>query len=210
MKSKEYHAEQILRELSADPLTRDYRVSPREVYPIMDSIVNDLASKKYFDNWEIGYNGLSEMYWTTWPSIEVTDYQDNKPSTLDMPSFYVDLPRNMGIQLIPLLNPDITVIITNIREHRLYKNTPAGDLQGKLAAYPIAQTMYFNRKGVKIDFGDMMVRMAVRTSESIAANQPYPIPADKELVVRKAVVEWFRDRLSQGIDPVRDNNLQRQ
>lgn len=210
MRSKEFFAEEVLRATSADPLTRDYKISPREVYPILDRIVNDLAKKGFFENWESGYRGISEMFFTTWENVEVNDFDDEEPSTLELPATYVDVGRNEGIQLIPLGNAEIIVTITTILEMRQYKNTPAGDLQGGLAAYPIGNKMVFNRSSVKSKYGNMMVRLAVRDSSAIAANQPYPIPADKEGLVINGAVAWFRDRLKQGIDPVRDNNLQLQ
>lgn len=206
--TKEYYAESVLRELSADPLTRDFKISPREVYRRLDTIVNDLAKNSYFENWKSGYRGLSEMFMTTWDSVEVTDFEDSLPSTLNIPATYSDIGRNEGIQLIPLENADVTVTITTIMEMRQFRNTPAGDLQGGLAAYPIGNRMVFNRTKVKAKYGNMMVRLAVRDSSAIGDNQPYPIPADKEGLVIKAAVEWFRDRLRQGIDPVRDGNLQ--
>lgn len=208
--TKEFFAEEVLRAQSADPLTRDFKISPREVYPVMDRIVNDLAKKGFFENWESGYRGVSEMFMTTWENVEVTDNEDEEPSTLILPATYIDIGRNEGIQLIPLGNAEVIVTITTIMEMRQYRNTPAGDLQGGLAAYPIGNKMVFNRTSVQSKYGNMMVRLAVRDSSAIAANQPYPIPADKEAVVVSAVVAWFRDRLKQGIDPVRDNNLQMQ
>jgi len=210
MRTKESFAEEVLRSLSADVLTRDFKISPREVYPRLDAVVNDLASKSFFRNWQAGYRGLSEMFWTTWENIEVIDNDDEQPSTLTLPATYIDIGRNEGIELIPLANPDIIVIITTIKEMRQFRNTPAGDLQGGLAAYPIGNKMVFNRTNVQSKYGNMMTRLAVRDSAAIPANQPYPIPADQENTVTSAVVAWFRERMRQGIDPIRDDNLQMQ
>ncbi len=213
-KTKEIFAEQILRELSADPLTRDFKIFPREVYPRMDAVVNDMAVKQQLINWSVNYGGTSEMYLTTWglndDAIEVTDPENEGASYFDLPVNYNDLPRNGGInQIIPMDNAEITVIITTLREYRLYKSSPAGGMQGKLAAYPIGSRMFFNQSAVKQNFGDMMVRLMVRDSSQIAANAPYPIPSDKELMMIKICVSWFRDRIEQGIiDPIRDGNLQ--
>lgn len=211
-KTKEIFAEQILRELSADPLTRDFKIFAREVYPRMDAVVNDMAVKKQFDNWSVGWGGTSEMYLTTWglnnDAIPVVDPENEGASYFDLPVNYSDLPRNGGINgIIPMQNADITVIITSLREYRLYKNSPAGGMQGKLAAYPIGNRVFFNQSAVKVNFGDMMLRLMVRDSSQIAANAPYPIPSDKEYIMIKTCVDWFRDRLTQGADYVRDNNI---
>lgn len=204
----------VLRELSADPLTSDHKIFPREVFPRLDAIVNAMAKDAQLANWEQNYGGTSEMYLTTWglnnDAIPVTDPDSEGQSYFDLPVNYIDLPRNGGInQIIPMENAEVTVIITTLREHRLYKNTPAGDLQGKLAAYPIGSRMFFNRANVKADYGDMILRLAVRDSSVISDSAPYPIPADKEHVVIKAAIAWFKDRIAMGSDLVRDGNTQR-
>src|SRR6187399_1139993 len=113
IKTKLFYAEQILRQLSADPLTSDFKISPREVYPRMDAIVNDMAAKKQMENWSAGYGGTSELYLTTWglndDAIEVIDPENEGASYFDLPvTNYVDLQRNGGInQIIPMDNPDI-------------------------------------------------------------------------------------------------------
>lgn len=210
-KTKGLFAEDVLRSLSADPLTRDFKIFPREVFLRLDAVVNELAKKSFFENWQVGYGGVSELYLTTWglndDAIPVVDPEDEGASYFDLPISYVDLPRNEGInQVIPMDNPDITVIITTLRESRLYKNTPAGSMQGRLAAWPIGSRMFFNQSNVKANYGDMMLRLAVRDASVISDNAIYPVPADKEQYVITQCVNWFKDRLLQGSDVVRDNN----
>lgn len=210
--TKALFAEQILRDLSADPLTSDFKIFPREVYLRMDAIVNDMAVKQQLNNWAANYGGTSEMYLTTWglndDAITVIDPENEGASYFDLPVSYSDLPRNGGInQIIPMANADITVIITTLREYRMYKNTPAGGMQGKLAAYPIANRMFFNQSAVKANFGNMMLRLMVRDSSVIDDDAVYPIPADKVDFLIKSCVAYYRDRIANGADIVRDGNL---
>lgn len=208
MTTKEILAERVLRELQADFIGRDFKIRPREVYPRLDAVVNALAKQSFFENWKMGFGTLGEQFLTTWENVTVTDQPYSQPSYLDLPVNYVDLPMNQGIyEILPLTNPDILVIITTQREYRMYRNTAAGDFEQQLAAYPIGSRLYFNKASVNQQYGNMMVRLVVRDSSIIAANQPYPIPADKEETVVRACVQWFRDRLSQGSDLVADSKL---
>jgi len=211
-KTKLFYAELILRELSADPLTSDFKISPREVYPRMDAVVNDMAAKQQLNNWSVNYGGTSELYLTTWglnnDAITVVDLPDEAASYFDLPVNYVDLPRNGGINsIIPMENADVTVIITTLREYRMYKNTPAGSMQGRLAAYPIGSRMFFNQSEVQANYGDMVLRLMVRDSSVISDSAPYPLPADKEDALIKICVAYYRDRIQQGADIIRDGNL---
>jgi len=210
--TKEYFAEQVLRELQADFLGRDQKILPREVYPRLDAIVNQLARENFFENWKVGFGGVGEQFITTWEDVEVTDQTDAKPSFFTLPVVsYVDLPRNGGLyEIIPLDNAEKMVIVMALREWRQYKNTPAGNLEKQLACYPIGNKMFFNMDMVKQNYGNMMVRLVVRDSAQIPADQPYPIPADKKDQVIKMCVDFFRSRLKQGADLVKDDNLRLQ
>ena len=142
--------------------------------------------------------------------MTVTDVT-NGQSYFDLPVRYADLPRNQGIyEVVPLAAPDKLVIVTSLREYRQYKNTAAGNFEGQLVAYPIASRMFFNRDKVQQYYGHMMLRLVVRDSSTIATDAPYPIPADKEEMVLKACVQWFRDRLAQGSDLVADDQVKLQ
>lgn len=210
MKTKIWFAQQILNELENDKRTIDFKIDEREVFLRLDSMVNEMARQNYFDNWKLSGTGIDEQFMTTWLDIGVIDQDNSLPSYLELPARYVALPRNGGIEEIwptryVTKNQPSVVIITH-RDLRLYASNPAGNLEGRLAGYPLGfSRFYFTTCEVKKKYGNMGVRLIIRDSSVIENDQPYPVPADKEQELIAGCVDWFRARQKGGADEVRDN-----
>lgn len=213
MKDKLWYAAQVILSLQNDYTNIDTKIDEREVLLRIDAVVNDLAKKDYFENWRLSGGAVDEQYITTWDSIEVQDQLNGLPSYLDLPSNYVALPMNGGIETIAPVKwtagYESGVIITTFSDYRRYQNNPAGNMQGRLTGYPIGSKFYFTTcdVGKKVS-KEMIVRLVIRDSSMIADDQPYPIPADKENLVIATVVAWYRERRAQPTDEVRDNRDQ--
>lgn len=209
MKTKKLYAERVLTQLQDDYRNIDFKIDEREVFLALDTIVNDLARQNFFDNWKVYGSEVDEQYVTTWENVEVTDDEDGRPSYLTLPSNYAALPNNKGIDEIWPLNYgeyNQSVVIMTHRDLRLYQNSMANSLQDRLGGYPQGRKFIFNQCGVKGKIGNMGVRLVGINSSDIGANDPYPIPADKEMEVITMAVEWFKSRRLQPTDQVRDNN----
>ena len=84
----------------------DWKIQPREVFLVIDDIVNAMAKENYFENWKLTGANTDEAYITTWAddaALTVTDVTD-QPSYLTFPSIYAALPMNNGIVEIWPLN----------------------------------------------------------------------------------------------------------
>jgi len=208
-KTKKWYAEQVLRQLENAPLNIDFKIDEREVFPRLDAVVNSMAKQNFFENWKVFGAEVDEQYITTWPEVVVTDQNNGRPSFLTLPANYAALPNNKGIDEIwPLKYGEYnqSVIIMQHRDIRLFQNSMAGNLQLRLGGYPQGRTFFFTDCGVKGKYGNMGVRLVGISSADIAADAPYPIPADMEQTVIQNVVEWFMDRRAQPTDIVRDGN----
>lgn len=211
-KNKRQLAQQVLNELSTDKINIDFHIDEREVFLRMDALVNEMARKSFFDNWQVSGPSLDEQYITTWDgdnAIEVVDV-DYQPSYLVLPAGYIELPRNAGIvEIWPIEPSDFgqTVVIMSHSDVRMMQNSRASNMQGRLWGYPRGDNFVFGESDVAKRFGETFgVRLAIRDSSAISLTAPYPIPADKESVLVAKLVDWYRKRLGIGSDTVRDSN----
>lgn len=213
MQTKKYFAEQVLLELQNDFRNIDFKIDEREVFLRLDSVVNELARKNYFDNWKLNGAGVDEQFITTWEPVVVTDPDDESPSYLTLPSSYAALPKNGGIdEVYPLKYTDSSpsaVVILSHSDYRMLSRNPAFGMQGRLSAYVQGKKLIFMQCKVASNFGkNFGVRLVVRDSSLIADNELYPIPSDHQKTVVDQCVQWFRDHRMQPTDSVRDNKDQ--
>lgn len=211
IRTKRYYAEQILLGLQNNYPESDWKIDFREIYPQMDHVVNKLAAQNYFDNWKLTGTGIDEQFITTWDEVTVTDYDNKVPSEFTIPSNYAALPNNRGIdEIVPLKfqqnGNDYSVVIMSHGDYRRYKQMPAGKLEGRLGGYPKGKKFIFTECGVKKKYGNMMVRLVVRSASDIAADEQYPIPANFEGQVIKEVMLYFVEKRNEPTDIVRDKN----
>jgi len=214
-KTKIGYAEAVLLELQESLRNRDEQVDKREVIIRMDAIVNQMAKEGVLENWKLGFGyQTDEQYLTRWEWLTVTDPTDKSPSYIAIPANYVALAKNGGINQVYFQN-DFTsakkkyfdpVIITTYQEVSLYRSNMAGKLEGRISCYPRNGNLYFDRGNINKIYGNIGMALVVRDSSSIADDQPYPIPADKEHLIIANLVQWFRSRRAQPQDLIRDNN----
>lgn len=208
--NKRSFAQQILNELSKERLNIDFRIDEREVFLRMDAIVNEMGRVSYLQNWKLSSAYLDEQFVTTWDgdnALTVVDVED-QPSYFTLPASYSDLPRNSGIQEIwPLEYSEFnqSVVIMSHGDLRMFQNTKAANMQGRLFGYPKGELFVFGETEVAAKFGEKFgVRLAIRDSSMISLTAPYPVPADKHQELITRCVDWFRKRLMVGSDDIRD------
>ncbi len=211
--SKRWVAQQVITELQNDKPNIDFKIDEREIFNRMDAEVNQMARQSFFDNWKFSGANLDEQFITTWDgenAITIVDPPNGQPSYLELPASYVDLPRNRGIDEVwPLDYTDYSqsVVITSHRDIRLYKNNKAGNMQGRLFAYPQGRRLIFSTCNVSKKYCEKFgVRLVIRDSSLIGYDEVYPIPADKMKALITILVVWFRARREQPTDRVRDSN----
>lgn len=210
-KSKRYYAEVVLAEMQNDLRNIDFKLEERDVFVRLDAIVNEMAKQSFLSNWKLSVGGLDEQWLTRWDDVTVVDPGNGLYSYMDLPVHYADLPMNRGIdEIYPMKfqqdGKNHSVVILAHRDMRLYSNNMAGNFQGRLAGFVKSYRFTFNRSDVKKKYGNMGLSLVVRSAADIAIDAPYPIPADAENAVVTACVEWFRERVRQPKDEVRDKN----
>lgn len=216
MKTKRFYAERVKDRLINQYQNEDFKVDERFIFACLDSVVNSLARKAFFDNWTLSGAGIDEQFLTRWDgdsAITVVDQQDGRPSYFELPVNYADLPRNRGIDEIWMQKYGKTnnsVVIISHRDVRLYSQNMASSNQGRVTGYPQGTRFYFsgpeNGCKIKAKYGNVGLSLVVRDSSLIALDAPYPIPADKEDHIIELSIARYIDKRGQPIDKVRDGN----
>lgn len=213
MSTKRYYAESVMSGLINGYPDIDWKIDIRDIFAVMDAVVNKLAKDGFFFNWKWGTAGVSEGFITTWENLEVTDPSDKLHSYFTLPLNYADLPMEQGIDEIwPMKyqaeGKNHSVVVLKHRDVRLLENNMAGSMQGRLSGFPQGTTFYFTSCNVKKKYGNMGCRLVVRDSSLIGEDAQYPIPADKELEMIKLCVDWFREKREIPPNKVRDKQDQ--
>ena len=209
-KTRLYYAQRVIMALQDDYTSLEFKIQEREVFPVIDDIVNRMAEQDYFDNWKMSGMGIDEQFITQWDIVNVVDQDNELPSYFEFPSNYVALPNNRGIDEIwPLKfrknGDDHSVVIMTHSDYRRYKSLQAGSLEGRLGGYPQGTRFYFTSCGVKKKYGNVGLRLVIRSSRDISDTAPYPVPANREGDVILMAIKYFVDKRNGQTDPVRDS-----
>jgi hypothetical protein len=213
MKTKRQYSERILIRLQNDHRNIDFKINERQVFLMMDEVVNAMATDNYLANWKLTGAGIDEGFITTFEPVTITDPVDGNYSYLDIPSNYAALPKNRGIDGIYPLKYTTTnqqsVIILSHMEYRQFMNNPARSMEGRLWGYLKGMRLTFGKCEVGKKYGPQWgVRLVVRDSSTIANDQWYPIPSDVEEEMIEKVVEKLLGKRATPTDSVRDNKDQ--
>lgn len=211
IRSKKYYAERVLTDLQDAFRNADFKIQPREVYLVLDDIVNSLAKDDYFNNWKIvGGPQLDEQFITTWDGANALTVVDpeNQPSYIVIPAHYVALPMNDGILEVWPMNYAFGAVRKRLHSDiRRTRRLMSGNMQQELGGCPVGANYVFDQIDVGATYGTKFgIRLAIRDSSAISETAPYPIPADlEEQVIARAVMR-FKERRMSPTDTVRDKN----
>lgn len=210
-RTKRYYYDRVILGIQDSPgFNIDWKVQPREVFLIVDDIVNSLAKQNFLDNWKVSGDGVDEQFVTEWSGssgITVVDPTD-QPSYLTLPANYAALPNLAGIREIWPENYEYGFVkIVPHEDIRRTRNLMSGNFQGELAGYPRGNLFVFNQVNVGKNFSTTFgVRLVIKDSTMITETEPYPVPADlEEEIIRRAIEFVLKKRLS-PTDLIRDRN----
>lgn len=207
--TKKYIGDRIIGGLQDANPNIDFRsIDPREVFRVVDDIVNAMARDNYFENWKLFGPRVDDGFITTWDgdnAIEVEGEED-EPSYLTFPANYAALPKNGGIDEIWPINYEFRSVI--IRDHsdiRRTRRLMSGNLQGELGGCPKGGVFQFDQINVAENYAETFgMRLVVKDSSEISDTAPYPIPSNiVEEVIKRGII-YFTEKRLQPTDVVRD------
>lgn len=213
LRSKLSFSEEIRSALDADFGTRDMQVDPREIMLKLDQVVNEHARLGDLENWKMNKGEfVDDTFTTSFEWLTVTDPSNKMPSYVQLPATPVALDTNRGIDQVYFKNDFSAVkkkyfdpvIITSFKDLSSYRNTLGGELHGRISCYPKDGYLVFDRGNINATYGDIGIRLVVRDASYLGDNDPYPIPADRQHIIIDSVIKFFRDKLAQATDHIRD------
>lgn len=211
-KSKKYYSDRVLKALQDAFPNIDFKIGEREVFLVIDDVVNAMAKDNYFENWKLYGAGLDEGFVTEWSgdnAIAVVDPDGGEePSYFVMPATPAALPRHGGIVEVWPSNWEFgSVRIMDHGDVRRTRKLMSGNLQGELGGYRSGNRFVFNQTEVRKNYAETCgVRLAVKDSTELAVDAIYPIPSNLQEEVIKRVVAHFAGRREAPTDVVRDGN----
>lgn len=214
LRSKWSFSEEVISALQPDYTSRDLSIDPREVLLRLDQIVNEQAKLGTLENWKMNRDEFIDDTWiTTWEWLTLTDPANKANSYVQLPATPMDLPDNRGVDQVYFKNDFSAVkkkyfdpiVITSFRDVSTYRNTMGGELEGRISCYIKNGYLYFDRGDVNATYGQIGLRLVVKDASAIGDNDPYPIPADRQRLVIDMCIDFFRKKLAQVGDEIRDD-----
>lgn len=213
MKTKRQYSDRVMFRLKNDHRNIDWKIDERQVFLMLDEVVNSLAADNYFSNWRLTGAGIDEGFITTFEPVSVVDPGNGLFSYIDIPCNWAALPKNRGIDgIYPLKytqGSTQSVIVMSHMDYRQFMNNPARGMEGRLFGFLKGMRLTFGTCDVGKKYGtNFGVRLVVRDSSQIGLDQWYPIPSDFEDDVIDRVVEKLIGKRLTPTDSVRDNKDQ--
>lgn len=214
LRTKLFYGEQILNEISQGRRNRDETIDIREAIVRLDAVVNDLAKSGILTNWKAGFtNGIDDQYSMTFEFLTATDPSNGEPSYVQIPSNYIQLPDNRGIEQVYFQNSFSAVkrkyfdpvIVRNFKSFSQLRNNRAGRMEGRISCAPKNGFLVFDRGNINATYGPLGLRLIGRNSSALSDTDPYPIASDQEAMIIGLCVDWFRARQAQRPDLIRDD-----
>lgn len=213
LRTKFSYVETVLTELRAQFIGRDLQLDPRDVLLKMDSIVNESAKAGLLQNWKMNLGGgIDDQFITDFTPLTVTDPVNKGASFVQIPAHYGALQDNLGIDQVYFVNSFTTpkrkyfdpVLIVSFKDISSYRNTIGADLEERISCYPKGGYLYFDRGEINLKYGPIGIRQFVRDSGAIADDAPYPISATEESMIMNQLIQFYRLRLAQQGDLIKD------
>lgn len=213
LRTKYSYADEVLLGVRAQYPGRDIHIDPREIFLKLDQWVNDRAKAGFLLNWKVFKSQhIDEGYLTRWEYITVTDPDNKAPSYFQIPAQYAELPDNQGINQVYFENSFTStktkyfnpVIITSFKDLSSYRNTVGEYLEGRISCYPRGGFMYFDRGEINTKYGRIGLALVVRDASAITDDAAYPIPADIQKTMINEIIEFYRLKLLQPQDNIKD------
>lgn len=213
MKTKRQYSDRVMFRLKNDHRNIDWKIDERQLFLMLDEVVNSLAADNYFSNWRLTGAGIDEGFITTFEPVSVVDPGNGLFSYIDIPCNWAALPKNRGIDgIYPLKytqGSTQSVIVMSHMDYRQFMNNPARGMEGRLFGFLKGMRLTFGICDVGKKYGtNFGVRLVVRDSSQIGLDQWYPIPSDFEDDVIDRVVEKLIGKRLTPTDSVRDNKDQ--
>lgn len=212
IKDKRYYANQIIDGLQNRYPNIDFKIDERDVFIVLDNVVNQFAEQNYFDNWKMMRGGVDDQFITTF-TVTVIDPDNDaeEKSYFIIPANYAALPDNGGIvEIYPLSYEDDAlhlVVVMSSSDYRRSINNPAIGLQGRLGGFPKGDRFIFTKHSVAAKYEtEFECRLVVKDSSAIALGAHYPIPSNYENLVIETCIEKFQEKRTSPTDTVRDGN----
>lgn len=195
-----------MRLLSNMDRSTDEQIDQREVILLMDQVANDFARQGLYLNMEDGDRSIGSNYITTFKNVEVKLDEDFDLFYCKLPAKYIELPFNKGINYVcPMQDRANPFIVIGTNSPSMYKNSPAGLLQGRKGCWPEEGKLYFQQEP-KVD--KVMIKLVITDASSISDDAPYPIDPSMEYKLIQEVVNLFMNATQKPQDKVNDGRQQ--
>lgn len=212
IKDKRFYSDRIIDGLQNRFPNLDFKIDERDVFMILDDVVNQFAEQNFFDNWKMMRGGVDDQFITTFTVTVIDPDNDSEvKSYFVMPANYAALPDNGGIsEIYPLSFEDDAlhlVVVMSSSDYRRYINNPAIKLEGRLGGFPKDNKFTFTTHSVAAKYGEEFeCRLVVKDSTAIALGAHYPIPSNYENIVIETCIDKLQEKRMTPTDTIRDGN----
>lgn len=185
-------AERIIRILAGgDRNIDDFNIDIREVEMMVSSTCNYFVQQNLFQNITQAQHNVDGQYIATFKDVPVLFDDSTDLSYAKLPAKYITMPHDRGIHQVSLMKDQFNVFIP-IRNGAMavFKNSPAGRLEGKTGFFPEGELIYFV-KDISKTTDKLLVKLVIASVNDIASDTSF-IPPNLEIPIIEKVLGIFR------------------
>lgn len=200
-------SQQAIRKLVGGNQSKDSQLDRREVILKLRQIMNEKAKISFFENYKLGEPGVEGQYVASYKDVPIQRDTDRNEEYSEIPVSYVTLPNGRGIrEVLPMKGNCNAFAIIKHGAKSVYKNLPAGNLQGHVGCYPEGNRIYYTNKPLSKGYLKVMIKLTVAAPDDLGESDPLPIDASIENQLVNELVMFFQQKVPQ--DKVNDNTDQ--
>lgn len=207
MKTKYELAEQALRILSGGDIQKDSDTQIREMMKVISQARDMLVRQELWQLMTMGdIIDISGEYISTYDDVKVSYDERKKVMYSTLPAQYINLPRNMGVYHISLMEDQFNAFIpTHAHFRSLYNNLQSQRLEGRIGYWIEGDKIYYQGIDKTDHIPEVCMKLIVASNEIDDEDEMFPIPPDKELDVIKLALELYGMQKQIPNDQINDN-----
>lgn len=200
-------AQQAIRRLVGGNQSKDSQLDRREVILRLRQIMNEKAKMSFFENYKLGDAAVEGQYVATYLNIPILKDTGRNEQYSEIPVSYVALPKGRGVREVsPMKGNCNPFAIIQHGSKGIYRNLPAGNLQGHIGCYPEGNRIYYSNNPISKGFDKVLMKLAVAAPDDLLDTAPLPIDASIENQLVNELVMFFQKKVPQ--DKINDNTDQ--
>lgn len=198
-------ADQALRILSGGDISKDSETTIREMMIAISQARDFIVRRELWNLMKMDDVDIPGEYITSFEDVKTLKDDKKNMFYSDLPAEYLDLPRNMGIYQISLMQDQYNAFVPVTASFlSMFRGLAAQSLEGRKSYFPERGRIYYPEMTEADSIKEVLIKEVVASAD-IDEDDLFPIPADKEYEVIQMAIQMYSTQKQIPNDQLNDN-----